>query len=532
MWQTDRQTTSLTAVFKIDRDRLKWAFMFTFLFGLLAHGYAFLNFQPSHDSLSEVSGSDYWTWKIQLGRYLKVIYDHILGCFASLPWVNGILSLLWIALTAYLVAEILSFDKKWEFAIVCGILSTNITVTALTATYAEDLSSDMCALFFSACGCWLWYKLILEKRNLGICVVIIGGMCISMCVATSLALYQSYICVYVALVLIASILKLLNSRESCCKEVLIGDLWAALATAFGGILYYAGIRLVTRFTGISLYEGNYNTVTNAWKNYEPIVDRSYCTIKQFIDTFVNMPGYVYSKSVPNTINAILFITGAACLIIMIIHALKSKGKSLDIAFAIFLIGALPFAMNGMRLLNSTVHALMIYAFWLIYIFVLALVHMTLDLKKSKILKGVIIVFSALLILMNIQTANAAYVKKSTDSQATMSAMTRAVDKIENLDGYDPGVTPVAFIGSPGSYLKSYDAFNEIASITGMSSNSSITYYKTYYQYLKLLMRVNMNVIDSSVASEMVGEETIQQMPVFPSNGCVQMINGIVIVRWE
>lgn len=78
-----------------DKKKLIQCLLFTFVIGLITHGYAFLNFQPSHDSLSEVvSDAAYHQWKIQLGRYLKPVYDTVLGSFTSLPWTNGLISLL------------------------------------------------------------------------------------------------------------------------------------------------------------------------------------------------------------------------------------------------------------------------------------------------------------------------------------------------------------------------------------------------------------------------------------------------------
>lgn len=101
------------AMVRIHKETFKRSFLYTFLLGFLAHGYGFLRFQPSHDSLAEVvSDRAYWKWKLELGRYLKILYDLVLGKFTSFPWINGIMALVWLSLVAFLVVEMLDLKKK------------------------------------------------------------------------------------------------------------------------------------------------------------------------------------------------------------------------------------------------------------------------------------------------------------------------------------------------------------------------------------------------------------------------------------
>lgn len=70
-----------------ERQRLLASFAAVFLFGLLAHGYAFTNFTVSHDSLNEMflSGDIRYAagsvadWKISLGRFLYPAFSRSSG---------------------------------------------------------------------------------------------------------------------------------------------------------------------------------------------------------------------------------------------------------------------------------------------------------------------------------------------------------------------------------------------------------------------------------------------------------------------
>lgn len=137
-----------------------------------------------------------------------------------------------------------------------------------------------------------------------------------------------------------------------------------------------------------------------------------------------------------------------------------------------------------------------------------------------------------MILFNIQVANSAYTKKNADNEATLSMMTRVVDKIESLEGYKAGTTPVVFIGEPNDYLKSYVYYGELETLTGLNNNSAITYYGTYSNYFKQIMRADINIIEEDEALEQVAAAEIDSMNTFPSTGSIAVKNGIVVVKFD
>ena len=516
----------------INKVNLKKSFLYTFIIGFVAHGYAYANFQPSHDSLNEIiSSSGIMEWKIQLGRYLKPVYDYVFGSFTSFPWSNGIFTLVWLSIAVYFMVEVLKVKKDSHIILISGILVTNVSVIALTATYEHDLGSDMCALAITMLGVYIWKKytdrcLKISKKSILLLITI------GVCTAVSMALYQAFISVFVTMILFISVLRCIDFEEWSLKKVWISDFFAAGATVVGGVIYYIGLKLVIHFTNITLKQENYNSVSNAWLNTEPFKERIVNCLKQFLDSFSKMPGYAYSSKIPQCINGLLLLFGVISLIFIFIYLIKKKVCFGYILSILFFLALLPFSMNIMRLLNTDVHALMMYAFWLSYIFVLILFVEYKKIQNIRYFDKLVLVLLSVVVLMNVQTANACYVKKTTEQKATLSLMTRVVDKIEDLDGYEAGVTPVAFIGLPSQYLKSYDPFNQIATITGMWDNSSITYYSIYNQYFKLIMRVNINVVSDSVAYETVGETFINSMPNFAKKDSICVKNGIVIVKFE
>lgn len=237
-----------------ERQRLLASFAAVFLFGLLAHGYAFTNFTVSHDSLNEMflSGDIRYAagsvadWKISLGRFLYPAYRAVFSGGAGTPWLSGVLSLVWVSLAVYLVSRLFSVDNALLLAVIGALFVTNVSYSALTATYIYDLDGDMLAMLLAVCAAYLLLRGTLRRRALAV-IPIVG----------SLALYQAMISVTVSLVMIACILRLLESESA--KAVFFDGLKAVGILFIGGAAYYILVRAVCSASGVAL-DGGYNSL--------------------------------------------------------------------------------------------------------------------------------------------------------------------------------------------------------------------------------------------------------------------------------
>ena len=237
-----------------ERQRLLASFAAVFLFGLLAHGYAFTNFTVSHDSLNEMflSGDIRYAagsvadWKISLGRFLYPAYRTVFSGGAGTPWLSGVLSLVWVSLAVYLVSRLFSVDNALLLAVIGALFVTNVSYSALAATYIYDLDGDMLAMLLAVCAAYLLLRGTLRRRALAV-IPIVG----------SLALYQAMISVTVSLVMIACILRLLENESA--KAVFFDGLKAVGILFIGGAAYYILVRAVCSASGVAL-DGGYNSL--------------------------------------------------------------------------------------------------------------------------------------------------------------------------------------------------------------------------------------------------------------------------------
>lgn len=195
-----------------ERQRLLASFAAVFLFGLLAHGYAFTNFTVSHDSLNEMflSGDIRYAagsvadWKISLGRFLYPAYRAVFSGGAGTPVaLRRSLARVGIACGVSRFAAVLRGQRaapcrdRRSFRDQCVIFRAggNVTSTIWTAICSPML--------LAVCAAYLLLRGTLRRRALAVIPIV-----------CSLALYQAMISVTVSLVMIACILRLLESESA------------------------------------------------------------------------------------------------------------------------------------------------------------------------------------------------------------------------------------------------------------------------------------------------------------------------------
>ena len=508
-----------------DRNK-KWllfSLMSTFLWGFAAHGYRFLHSSFSGDSLSEFSGAVSGnSWKIQLGRVIVPIYRAVLRTSLTLPWLEGLLSLLWIGLAVYLTIRIFQVESKGTAFLIAGIFTANITVSATAATFMHDYDCDMFALFCAVAAVYLWQN------------VRWGELPGSFFLALSLGLYQSYVLVAVVLVMFVCILALLN--EESVPSVFTKGLRAIGMLLLGGILYYIIMQAVLMITGISLATGDAEShslgsaLSLSLRSIPSLVYYTYCDCIHRLLNVVSPYPELLVKGMTLVLSLIVMIA--------LFAGLSNKqvswpGKLLCIALTCLL----PLAMNLLYIpTNGIIHDLMVYAIWLFYLLALLLAgwlgKRAKPQKGGKLLQTVSAALIFVLLYGNVQTSNVMYLKKDMEQNAFQSLMTRIVYRMEDCDEYEPGTTPVVFVGMLEQLNEVIPGFEEYRGITGMDSSAVATTNEDYRvrAYFQYVLNNPAEIADNDTWQTMCSDPRVAQMPYYPEDGCVSMVDGILVVK--
>lgn len=182
----------------------------------------------------------------------------------------------------------------------------------------------------------------------------------------------------------------------------------------------------------------------------------------------------------------------------------------------------------MRLLNTSVHDLMVYALWFLYLLPLLLWKWTSgEQAANRKMYGLIVGLLSVIVFSYIQTDNAVYVKKEVESKATLSLMTEIMTEVERTKGYVPGETEVVFVGQISGLLQDMPGSQRLTGISGCNKPSAITYEGTYPAYFENVMLRNVNVAFDEEAG---GKPEVLKMPSYPEPGYAKMVDGAVVVK--
>lgn len=353
-----------------------------------------------------------------------------------------------------------------------------------------------------------------------------------------LGFYQAYLSVTIVLVIIYSIIELIHGKHYL--KVIKDGLFAIVIIAIGFIIYMILVKACCVITGIGLNENSYNSLSNLWESEEPLFKKIVTAYKHVIWTFV-APTYApitkYSKSIfmPNIYNFQLYVRTIANValafldIISLVVVLSGKKiKNSNKLLILLLVIVLPIGMDISYIGSAVSHDLMHYSYWLFYLLSWLLVKNFISQEKIKRYCRIVAISISVFIICNVQTSNFVYVKKEILKDSTLSTMTRVLYKIEDIDEYDNN-TYVAFIGNI-DVQKEITGTHMIDEITGVDSNSQITYQGTYKRYFKNILQYDINVCDDSEIETLKEHEAVKEMPVFPEKGSIKLVDGIIVVK--
>ena len=233
------------------------SFIYTFILGLIAHGYCFLNTVMSHDALNNIYIGSKWT-RLRAGRFFYPLYLSWVRGRNLVPWLIGILAIIWISIAVYMTLKMFNINKTVMIAAVAGICVANPTVYSIAATYLHDLDADMFAMMCAVLGAYLWSKAI-TCQNIKKRMILLGTG--AFVISVTMGIYQSFLSVTIVLIMLACIRDVVTGNEFL--DVLKRGLKGIAMLAVAAVCYVIEIVLFSKFTGISIMgNSDYNSLGN------------------------------------------------------------------------------------------------------------------------------------------------------------------------------------------------------------------------------------------------------------------------------
>lgn len=499
--------------------------LMTIAFGMLTHGFVYCNTLIGHDNIKLFSA-----YVISPPRWSTQLF-YFYRAYLQLPWVIGAVTLLELGMINVLLARLFSIKRLMlQFLLVITVV-TFPSVISFHNFGAVDLFTG--SLLFSVLAVYLFQKSGLWS--------FLGSI---VCLIISIASYQAFVCTASVLMLLVLLNRLIIGPTSV-KAVLLSCLKAFVIIVFSIIVYYITFRLLVSATDytVTTYRNQNEMGVFSVGQLLQWVKASYKTVlRYYISAGLN--------PLPIWISVLQLFAVALITVFLFVRLIKlgfTKQPS-RIILTILLVALLPLAMNAIQVFNSGLepHLLMTFAFIAPWLFVLQYGEWLLDehpasQSRSSAVPKIASMVCALMICMNAFygyiLANADYVCRKMNYDASLSLATRLVSRIESVPGYRLD-TPVIFVGSLFApyYASQRKGFEMANAVVGSTSNSgqAMTYNDEYGSTIQWFIRTalssNMVFVPDGDIDIYRNNQDVIAMNAYPASDCCLWVGDVLVMK--
>ncbi len=511
---------------------LKWfsdkknIFVFTIIFGFISN---ILVITADILFADSIVFTDYYIsniWDLSLGRWALRYADYLrYGLSSSI--ISSFLALLYLSLIAILVIDLFKIKSKVSEYLVSGLL--------VTAPFLfETLFSTFCSSeFILACllAVLSVYIIYISKKY------IVSTLLASMLLATSLGLYQAYIGVASALCIFIPVIYLLKNEYD--KTFIFKKFLQSLIMGVLSIIFYEIILNITlALWNVSLesYSGANEIGLKNFLMLPKLIVNAYKSFYQYFFTDEIMKNSIYNR---NLIHLILFLLTAISIILMLFQNKKLDWQSR--LFIIFCLLISPIAVCLVELIapERDIALLMAAPLMIVYIFTLSIAEFDKDFNNVKsLLNWGIFICCAVVFMSNLVMSNASYMAARVNKEKTLTAINRVMNLIWDNKEYTPDM-PIMFAGNGengylaqrtnGMFYLATGRTVESPLVWGSNVNNCNTGWQKLINYY---LGYKINVVDYETHIEIMDTQKFAEMPVFPSKDSVQVVNGIMTVKFD
>ncbi len=518
------------------------------LWGVFAHGMAMFNKFSYHDDVPWFNGvgETYGLGRWFLGLSGNLTEKIFLSRNYSTPVFNGILTLIALALICHIIFKRLRIQNRLLVAAVTGVMVcfpaiTNIFGYVFTAPYYYI------GALAGVYGAYLFY----EKKT-----ALRFFLC-TFLMSLSVGLYQSNIAINLIVLLLFMIDEIYTAKDTAWKDFFtLGALNAVVAACFMA-QYFLYNFIALKVTGLAMYD--YKGVSSFGRtDISGYIYRIYTAYKRFLKPadFINYNG-VSANMYPwmtKYLHIALIVLTALMLALML---LRMKENAAKITQLLLLLAASPLFAYFLYVMveEKDAHGGMGYAeAFMVFITAYAIERLNVTeagngsgtepgtetetdtntgtatkIALPQILTKAAVALIIAMGIMFARYANVCYLKADLMQAEAINYYNRLIERIRTTEGYTPEV-PVAYINDRSkndddfSGNKLFDPIY-LPPYQGNSIINDFSWEKTMNMWCAF-SRVEPGEEELQAISGQIG-----QMPVYPSEGSVQMLDGIIVVKF-
>ena len=486
----------------------KLAILTVWIGGLFAHAYRFFNLMPTWDSMYNYKGTGATVtsgrWFLEVMGKLSTEYD--------LTWVNGAWSLVFLSIAVILLIEL--YELKSDVGIILTSLLV-VTFPTVTSTFAFMFTAD-CYMFsfaMAVAGIFLSFR---YKYGF------LAGM---VCVCLSMGTYQAYLSVAMMAFLLMVIKQLLLEEKSWI-EVIQKDLPAGIAIVGGAVLNSVMSSLCNRLmnTELSNYQGINNMGLLSGRGYLEALLKTWEGLLHILG--LDLGNFKQAYSVANLlVFALLFLTT-----LLIVVKKKVYKRIPELLFAGLACMALPICCFVINFVSAATFYHTLMEMGVCFLYLILLLYFENEMWKDRLLSVVKWIGMCCLLFiayLNAMNANRAYFNMQLSYEKSYAVCDAILERIDEIDA----AAETRKVAVMGRYAVGDEYLGiMLPEIYGASND---VFLKGTYHYVTL-WRNNFGRYFSEAAGEEIekvqSSEMYQQMPAYPREGCVAVIEDVIVVK--
>lgn len=506
---------NITNLYKKISGEFKITFISVWIFGLIAHAYMFTNKLPNYDDLLGVNGFGA-TFKV--GRWFLWIIgaiSHHLNLVFSLPWMNGLITLLTIAVSAGLIACLLGCKSKLANILIGAIL---VVFPSWTGTFFYMFTAHYygIAVLMAVLSVYLTVR---KKHGFVFGIILL---------ACSMGIYQAYL-PFTATLYVVLLITMLFEEKYTYLDIIKKSVFCLCNLIGGVVLYYVCMKMSLAITGQTL--NDYKGLGTMGQFDLSRIDEIIHTIwTNYFCVFLNNNLEISYNLITKVMYLVLLCASIVMVGIMALWQIKKKNY-LKLAETLILFFVYIIAINSIYIMCSDgVYSLMCYSYSFMVIFPIVLLDRILKIYDTNLVIGLEYVITCIIfigVLNYCHFSNGQYLSIQLSYEQAKSYYTAMITQIKSAEGYHDTMK-VAFKGERIADQTLYR--NDVMAPFSMSGRDDalVDAYSSAY-LLKYYCGFDAEYVSVDEMS-MNTQKEINDMPTYPNDGSIKVIDGVVVVK--
>lgn len=489
----------------------KTAFLSAFLVGLAAHLYKFTNTLYNNDALYSVYASNDL---VGSGRWF-LSAACLPSSFFDLPWLNGLLSLLYIALTAAVLAKLFCLERPASAGLTGALLAA---FPCVTATFFYEFTADgyMLAMLLASLSVYLDQVGDRVRWHIPVSALLICLSC---------GIYQAYVPFALLLSMSHFILELLDKKRDIrdCRRW-IGRQFIVYGAGLTAYYLCWKLRMALGHIAATGYQGVGDAGWIGFSGLAAALGKSARTLAAF---FLGGNVFRYGWTLYAGLNALFLLLLAGLLIWAAVKSGQGKRPERLLLLLLSLASLPVFACLWFFLSGSVAyHNLMLQSLCVPYILALALSERFAGPRS----RACIALFFTLIAFRFTVMANIAYFEMARCERTTRSAAEEMLTRIHLQD--EGQVERIAFTGGGDSSLVTAGAQGvEEITVLAHQLRPTLLYDHTHagLYFTNVMDCGYVPLSEEELAALEAGGQTAD-MPAWPQKGSVRIIGDTAVIR--